>query len=326
MKEITLKARAKINLTLDVVGKREDGYHLIETIMQNLKLYDRIYMKPIFKKDIVIKSNLPWLPTDQRNLAYKAVELIKSKYDIDDGVFIQIDKKIPVSAGLAGGSADCAAVLVGMNQLFDLRISRKEMELIGSQLGSDIPYCLRRGTVMAKDIGTELHNLDQCPHCYVVLAKLPVSVSTVGVYKALDWTSIKTHPNNYKMINAMKNNDIKKMGSLLGNVLEDVTISMHPKIGNIKECLLNNGATGALMSGSGPTVFGLFEDYETAKKASLTVKEQLGIREVYVTEIFQNYQKYNYHYASNSNSSTSNKYTKHNKPNSNNHNKKYTKK
>ncbi|WP_312061138.1 4-(cytidine 5'-diphospho)-2-C-methyl-D-erythritol kinase [Anaerotignum sp.] len=287
MKDIRLRARAKINLTLDVTGKRDDGYHLIESIMQTVSLYDGIYMKRIQKNEIILKSNLSWLPTDNRNLAYRAAELMKAKFGIKEGVFIEIDKRIPVAAGLAGGSADCAAVLVGMNRLFDLGLSMKELESLAFLLGSDIPYCVQRGTVVSEGVGEILTPVKcPCPMCYVVLAKLPVSVSTATVYRGLDWQSVQDHPDTKGMIQAMAEADITKMGQLLGNVLETVTIPMHPKIAQLKEELVQLGAEGALMSGSGPTVFGLFKEEEIAKKAASTIRKKFGLKEVVATKIY----------------------------------------
>ncbi|MCQ4936128.1 4-(cytidine 5'-diphospho)-2-C-methyl-D-erythritol kinase [Anaerotignum propionicum] len=287
MKDIRLRARAKINLTLDVTGKRDDGYHLIESIMQTVSLYDGIYMKRIQKNEIILKSNLSWLPTDNRNLAYRAAELMKAKFGIKEGVFIEIDKRIPVAAGLAGGSADCAAVLVGMNRLFDLGLSMKELESLAFLLGSDIPYCVQRGTVVSEGVGEILTPVKcPCPMCYVVLAKLPVSVSTATVYRGLDWQSVQNHPDTKGMIQAMAEADITKMGQLLGNVLETVTIPMHPQIAQLKEELVQLGAEGALMSGSGPTVFGLFKEEEIAKKAASTIRKKFGLKEVVATKIY----------------------------------------
>ena len=287
MKDIRLRARAKINLTLDVTGKRDDGYHLIESIMQTVSLYDGIYMKRIQKNEIILKSNLSWLPTDNRNLAYRAAELMKAKFGIKEGVFIEIDKRIPVAAGLAGGSADCAAVLVGMNRLFDLGLSMKELESLAFLLGSDIPYCVQRGTVVSEGVGEILTPVKcPCPMCYVVLAKLPVSVSTATVYRGLDWQSVQDHPDTKEMIQAMAEADITKMGQLLGNVLETVTIPMHPQIAQLKEELVQLGAEGALMSGSGPTVFGLFKEEEIAKKAASTIRKKFGLKEVVATKIY----------------------------------------
>lgn len=286
MREISLKARAKINLTLDVVGKREDGYHLIETIMQNVHLYDYIYMKPIHKNDIIIKSNLHWLPTDQRNLAYKAVQSIKEKYGLNRGVFIEMNKRIPVSAGLGGGSADCAAVLVGMNQLFQMGISRMEMEKIGEELGSDIPYCLRRGTVLGTGVGADLYNLKPCPKFYIVLGKLPISVSTAIVYKNIELDKIVTKPDTKGMISAIEKGDVEKIGRCLGNSLEDVTIKIVPEIARLKETLMNNGAIGSMMSGSGPTVFGIFDSFEKARIGANAIRREHKLRDIFITEIF----------------------------------------
>ena len=288
MKEIRLKARAKINLTLDVTGKREDGYHLLETIMQTVQLYDGIYMKKLDKPEIKLKTNLPWLPVDERNLAWKAANLMRETYGIEDGVFIEIDKRIPVAAGLAGGSTDCAAVLVGMNRLYDLRLSETELEELAGRLGSDIPYCVRRGTVLCEGVGEIMTNVEHpCPECYVVLAKLPVSVSTVSVYKGLKWDQVEEHPDTQAMLDAMAEGDIAKMGKLLCNVLETVTIEMHPKIAEIKTRLMELGAEGALMSGSGPTVFALFKDREKAKKAAALVKREFALKDSVATKTYR---------------------------------------
>ena len=288
MREIRLKARAKINLTLDVTGKREDGYHLLETIMQTVALYDGIYMKRIQKPEIKLKTNLPWLPTDDRNLAWKAANLMRETFGIKEGVFIEMDKRIPVAAGLAGGSADCAAVLVGMNRLFDLRLSQKRLEELAGQLGSDIPYCIRRGTVLAEGVGEVMTDVAfPCPDCYVVLAKLPVSVSTVSVYKGLKWQEVEEHPDTEAMLTAMKEKNVSRMGDLLCNVLETVTIPMHPRIADIKNRLLELGAEGALMSGSGPTVFALFTERERARRAAAQVKREFALKECVATRIYQ---------------------------------------
>lgn len=288
MREIRLKARAKINLTLDVTGKREDGYHLLETIMQTVALYDGIYMKKLEKPGIKLKTNLSWLPADERNLAWKAANLMRETFGIEDGVFIEIDKRIPVAAGLAGGSTDCAAVLVGMNRLFDLHLSQRELEELAGRLGSDIPYCVRRGTVLCEGVGEILTNVEYpCPDCYVVLAKLPVSVSTVSVYKGLRWQEVQEHPNTEAMLKAMEEKDVAKMGKLLCNVLETVTIPMHPKIVKIKERLMELGAEGALMSGSGPTVFALFTEREKARKAAALVKREFALKDSVATRIYQ---------------------------------------
>lgn len=288
MKSIRLKARAKINLTLDVVGKREDGYHLLESVMQTVALYDGIVIERIPEDAIVIEANLPWLPKDERNLAYKAAHLMRKNYNIQEGVCIQIDKRIPVAAGLAGGSSDCAAVLVGMNRLFDLGLKRWELQKLALTLGSDIPYCIQRGTALAEGVGEILTPIkSDCPVCHVVLAKLPVSMSTAVVYGGLQLDDIEKHPNAKKMIAAMEAGDIAEMGRNLGNVLESVSIPMQPKIAKIKEEMIALGAEGALMSGSGPTVFGLFQDEAVAKRAAAKIRRKFGLKEVFATRMYR---------------------------------------
>ena len=288
MKEIRLKARAKINLTLDVTGKREDGYHLLETIMQTVALYDGIYMKRLDKPIIKLKTNLRWLPTDERNLAWRAAALMRERFSLEGGVFIEIHKQIPVAAGLAGGSADCAAVLLGMKLLFGLRLSGKQLEELAAQLGSDIPYCLRRGTVLCEGVGERMTNLRHpCPRGYVVLAKLPVSVSTASVYRDLRWQEVTQHPDAQAMRRAMERGSLSEVGGLLCNVLETVTIPRYPKIAELKQRLLALGAEGALMSGSGPTVFGLFQERSAARRAAAVIKREFAIRDVFTTEIYR---------------------------------------
>lgn len=288
MEELRLKARAKINLTLDVTGKREDGYHLLETIMQTVALYDGVYLKKLKKPEIKLKTNLHWLPTDERNLAWKAAALMRETYGIREGVFIEIDKRIPVAAGLAGGSADCAAVLVGMNHLFGLHLSGRELEELAGRLGSDIPYCVRRGTVLCEGVGEKMTNAAYpCPPCYVVLAKLPVSVSTAAVYKKLRWDTVTEHPHTEEMLRAMAEGNLAKMGGLLCNVLETVTTAMYPEIEQLKERLMQLGAEGALMSGSGPTVFALFRERDAARMAAETVKNEFSLKDSVMTEIYR---------------------------------------
>lgn len=287
METINLKARAKINLTLDVTGKRENGYHELKMIMQTVGLYDDITLTRIPEDTILLTSNASWMPTDARNLAYRAAQLLRETYHLTDGIQIHIDKRIPVAAGLAGGSADCAAVLVGMNRLFDLQLSRTKLEELALTMGTDIPYCVRRGTVLAEGVGEVLTNIHPpCPDCYVVLAKLPVSVSTAKVYQSLQWERITQHPDTDGMLAAMAAGDIAAMGQCLGNVLETVTIPMYPKIAKLKETLIQHGAQGALMSGSGPTVFGLFTEQQRAKSAANALRRQYHIRDVFVTRIY----------------------------------------
>lgn len=292
--EIILKARAKINLTLDVTGKREDNYHILEMIMQTISLYDKVYVKKIDKPVLRLKSNLDWLPADERNLAYMAAKLLKEEFQIKQGIFIELDKRIPVAAGLAGGSTDCAAVLIAVNRLFRLGLSKEELMKYGLRLGADVPYCIMRGTVLAQGIGEVLTPLSQqCPFCYVVLVKLPISVSTAFVYKNLSLQSIQSRPNTAKMIQSIENGDLEGVCNYLCNVLETVTISHYPEINKVKKRLLQLGAKGSLMSGSGPTVFGLFKEKETAQKAVLQLKEELKIKDIIFTTIFHTNHTYN---------------------------------
>jgi len=292
MKEIMLKARAKINLTLDVTGKREDGYHTLKMIMQTVALYDGVYLKKIDKPMIKMKTNLEWLPIDERNLAYRAAQLLRDAYHIKEGVFIQLDKRIPVAAGLAGGSADCAAVLFGMNRLFRLRLSEKELMAFALKLGTDIPYCIMRSTALAEGVGEILTPIvPSCPKFHIVLAKLPVSVSTAFIYGNLSLPMMGKHPDTEKMLNCIKNQDIEGIGKNLCNVLETATIPMHPRIQKIKDDLVKMGAEGALMSGSGPTVFGIFKEKDTAKKAASMLRRTYHMKDVFVTEIYNEMKK-----------------------------------
>ena len=286
MDHINLKARAKINITLDVTGVRDDGYHELKMIMQTVELYDGVYIKKIEKPIIKLKSNLEWLPKDERNLAYRAAALIREKYGIKEGVYIELRKAIPVAAGLAGGSSDCASVLYGMNKLFDLGISRKTLAEIGLTLGSDVPYCLMRGTALAEGRGEILTRLPSCPKAWVVLAKPPMGLSTAAVYKAIDRAKEIYHPNTEAVIEAIKDNDLHRMARNLSNVLETVSMEMCPMVGEIKRRFMETGAIGSLMSGSGPTVYGLFESRKIAQSSAETIKEEFGLRDVALTKIY----------------------------------------
>ncbi|MEA4972521.1 MAG: 4-(cytidine 5'-diphospho)-2-C-methyl-D-erythritol kinase [Candidatus Metalachnospira sp.] len=283
---MNVKARAKINLTLDVTGIRDDGYHDLKMIMQTVELYDKVYIKEIAKSNIKLKSNIEWLPVDDRNLAYKAAEILKNRYNIKKGIFIELSKSIPVAAGLAGGSADCAAVLYGMNVLFDIGISKQELMNIALELGSDVPYCLMRGTALAEGRGEILTKLSPCPKAWVVLAKPPVGMSTASVYKAIDAFDSYKHPNTEAMIDAIEKHDITAVAKNLSNVLENASIPMCSMIADLKETLNDCGALGSLMSGSGPTVYGLFEKKASAENAVSVIKKKFEIKDVFLTKIY----------------------------------------
>ena len=285
MNQIELKALAKINLGLDVLGKRENGYHDVRMIMQSIYLYDEVKIEKKDTLEIEVVSNLNFLPTGEDNIAYKAARLLQEEFKISDGVKITLKKHIPVAAGLAGGSSNAAAVLFGMNRMFRLGLSQKSLMERGVKLGADVPYCIMRGTVLAEGIGEELHKLPAMPKCTVLIAKPPVSVSTKTVYEALDSKEITEHPDIDGIIEGLERQDLKKIAGCMGNVLEDVTIPMHPVIDEIKQVMKDCGALGAMMSGSGPTVFGLFESRAGARDAQRRIREKALTRQVYVTNI-----------------------------------------
>lgn len=289
MNYIKLKARAKINTALDVLGKRDDGYHELRMIMQTVNLCDNIFIKtenPEEGNGITLTANVPWLPVDERNLMYKAAALMKERYGIKQGINMDLTKRIPVAAGLAGGSSDCAAVIVGLNRLFDLNLPLEEQFAIGKELGADVPYCIMRGTVLAEGIGDKLTRLPPFPDCYVLLCKPNINVSTASVYKNIDDCGIDVHPDIDGMIENIKAGNLKAVSDGMCNVLENVTIANHPIIADIKAKMLELGAVGSMMSGSGPTVFGFYESYEPALEALKEIRRIFRTREVYVTTIF----------------------------------------
>lgn len=286
MNSIILKGRAKINLTLDVVGKRENGYHDLEMIMQTINLYDTIYIRKTKVPGIRLKANYSWLPTNEKNIAYRAAQLFFEESKIAGGIAIELTKRIPVAAGLAGGSTDAAATLVGLNRLYETHYSKEKLMEMGLKLGADVPFCIARGTMLAEGIGEELTPLTPMPCTYVVLVKPPISVSTAVVYKNLDVNRIKKHPETTTVIEALKEGNVQKIADHMSNVLEEVTIPMHPEIGTIKTAFMEQGAMGTMMSGSGSTVFGLFETKEAASKAAKYFKIHHNMREVYVTTTY----------------------------------------
>jgi len=251
-----VKAPAKINLSLDVLGKREDGYHEVEMVMTTVDLADRLEISHKEENSISILSHNRFVPDDERNLAYKAAKLLKEKFRIQTGVNIKIEKNIPVAAGLAGGSSDAAAALKGLNQLWNLGLSVEELATLGAEIGSDVSFCVYGGTALAKGRGEKIQPLPAPPKCWVILAKPSIGVSTSDVYGRLDVSNIE-HPNTGKMIEAIKKGNYELMCANLGNVLESVTLEMHPEVKQIKEYMKRFGADAVLMSGSGPTVFGL---------------------------------------------------------------------
>ena len=285
MNQIELKALAKINLGLDVLGRRENGYHDVRMVMQSIYLYDEVKIEKTEAPGIALASNLSFLPTGEGNIAYKAAQLLTEEFEIGEGVKITLNKHIPVAAGLAGGSSNAAAVLFGMNRMFRLGLTQDELMARGVRLGADVPYCIMRGTVLAEGIGEELSVLPAMPKCTVLIAKPLVSVSTKVVYEALDAKEIVEHPDIDGIIEGLKKHSLKQVAACMGNVLEDVTIPMHPVIDRIKQEMIDAGALNAMMSGSGPTVFGLFESRGAAREAQRRIREKSLTRQVYVTSI-----------------------------------------
>ena len=275
MNSIKLKSRAKVNLSIDVLGKRQDGYHLVEMIMQTIDLYDLIEINEKDNDQITIKSTSDEIPLDCNNLVYKAANLIKKTFNIDKGVEIHIKKNIPVAAGMAGGSSNAAAVLVGLNKLWNLNLSNQQLEKIGLKLGADVPFCINGGAVLASGIGEELTPIkgltkDVC----ILVCKPDLFVSTKEVYECIDSKDIDKRPNNKFLIECLKNEDTRQLAENMFNVLEGVTMDKHPVIQQIKDIMTNNRALGAMMSGSGPTVFGLYENREDAVKCKAILEKQ----------------------------------------------------
>lgn len=279
---LTLKAYAKINLALDVLYKRPDGYHEVAMIMQAVQLADTITLTSQ-PTDISLSVNIPGLPADNRNLAYRAALLLKPYASPKQGVQIKLEKKIPLAAGLAGGSADAAAVLKGLNRLWELNLTMDELSKLAAQLGSDVPFCLYNSTMLATGRGEVLEPLSRMPACYVVLAKPAIEVPTAWVYQQFRADRVSRRPDIAAMRNCLDEGNLDGVARNLANVLESVTIPAHPEIAKIKEAMLTNGAMAALMSGSGPTVFGLTPSREKADEIACRLKAE-GVPEIFVAE------------------------------------------
>ena len=280
-----LKSLAKINLGLDVLGRRENGYHDVRMVMQTVYLYDNVILEKTQEEGISLETNLFFLPVDENNIAYKAAKLLFDEFHLEGGLRIRLEKRIPVSAGLAGGSSNAAAVLVGVNRMYDLGLSQQDLMDRGVTLGADVPYCVMRGTVLAEGIGEELTPLPAMPKCYVLLAKPSISVSTKVVYDKLDSKEIEEHPDIDRILEGLAESDLTKIANAMGNVLEKVTIEDHPIIEEIKNVMKEDGALNAMMSGSGPTVFGIFEDKLQAREAQQRIRQSKLAGQVYVANV-----------------------------------------
>ena len=288
MKELKMKAMAKINLGLDVLRKREDGYHDLRMVMQTICLYDQIALTVKERPGITVNTNLSYLPTNEDNLVYRAARLLMDECDVKEGLEIGLKKYIPVAAGLAGGSSDAAAVLVGVNRLFGLGFSEQELMKRAVKIGADVPYCIMRGTALAEGIGERLTKLPHAPGMHVLIAKPPIHVSTGFVYGNLKADQLTQHPDIDGQVRAIRDGDFYRMAELMGNVLETVTIPAHPIIQEIKDCMMAHGAVNAMMSGSGPTVFGLFDEEKKAREAYETLNGSELAKNVFLTKFFHN--------------------------------------
>lgn len=273
MNTIIKRAYGKLNLSLDIVGKREDGYHLVCMVMQTVDLYDELTIQKTDKPGIQLTTDRPDLPTNEDNLIYKATKLLFDEFQIKGGVSIHLKKQIPIAAGMAGGSADCAATLLGINTLFDLKLTEQDLQKRAVTMGADIPYCIMGGTALSEGIGEVLTPISPVPDCHVLLVKPNIDISTKWVYQTLRWNTLTSHPDTKKMLSALEAQSLSEVSATMENVLETVTIPAYPVIASIKEKLLSLGAINAMMSGSGPTVFGLFPDQTAGEKAYSICKE-----------------------------------------------------
>ena len=299
IKHLSLKAYGKINLGLDVLRRREDGYHDVRMIMQTVGIFDRVDL--IWKEEpgIQVETNLYYLPTNENNLVYKAAKLLMDEFQVQEGLLVRLRKFIPVAAGMAGGSSDAAAVLFGVNKMFRLGLTTEELMERGVKIGADVPYCILRGTALSEGIGEVLTSLSPVPQCQVLVAKPGINVSTKFVYENLHANDLRPeqHPDIDGMIRAIKAQDLQGIADKLGNVLETVTVKEYPVIQEIKDKMLEFGAIGSLMSGSGPTVFGLFTNPKAAQQAyeELRYGESSGLaKQVYLTNFYNQKEENNH--------------------------------
>ena len=280
-----LRAFAKINLGLDILRKREDGYHEVRMIMQTIQMYDVLEMKKVKKPGISLSVNYPYIPSDERNLVYKAAKLLMDEFQVKEGVDIRLEKFIPVAAGMAGGSSDAAAAMVGINHLFKLGLSEKDLMDRAVNIGADVPYCIMRGTALAEGIGEKLTRIAQVPDCYMLIGKPGIGVSTKTAYESLQLDKIQSHPDIDGMIRDIENGNLLAMTDKMGNVFESGIIGKYPVIGEIKDLMEANGALKAMMSGSGPTVFGIFDDREKMEAAAAVLRQSNLAKTVFATEV-----------------------------------------
>lgn len=284
MDKLQLKAYGKINLGLDVIRKRPDGYHDLDMIMQMVDVYDDVIIEKKAGEEIVVKADAAVLSNGKDNLAYMAAKMLFDEFGIQSGVEITIHKRIPIAGGMAGGSSDCATTLIGINEMFNLGLSKQQLMERGVKLGADVPYCVLGGTAIARGIGEVLTPLPTPPQCHVIIAKPPISVSTAYVYGHIRPDEITKRPDIEQMTLAIKEQDLNKLSDLLYNVMEEVTVSEYPVIEKLKSIMLENGALNSIMSGSGPTVFGLFDDRKKAQAAMKALDSKELTEQLYLTK------------------------------------------
>ncbi len=269
--EIMEKAPAKINLGLDILGKRSDGLHELAMVMASIDLADRLYLEEIPEDKIIIETNKAFLPTDKKNHVYEALELVKERFGIKQGLQVKIHKEIPVAAGLGGGSTDSAAALRAVNRLWDLGLSMEELASLGAEVGSDVPYCVYGQTSLVEGFGEKVTPIAPMPQCWVVVVKPRMSVSTRAIFAQIVMEDLY-HPDISALVSAIEAGDYQKMTQNLGNSMEVVTIRKHPVIQQLKDRMLKYGADAAMMSGSGPTVYALCHKYSRAKHVMNALK------------------------------------------------------
>lgn len=283
MNEYQMRAYAKINLGLDVVRRLENGYHEVKMVMQTVGIYDVLSFEKT-ESGIVVTTDTEELPADGNNLIHKAAKLMLEHYGIRQGIRIHLQKNIPIAAGMAGGSTDAAAAMKGINRLFDLGASLKELMELGVRIGADVPYCIMGGTALAEGIGEKLTPLTDAPECFLLVAKPDINISTKYVYEHLDAAGITHHPDIDGMVEAIGAGSLQGILDRMENVLESVTVAAYPVIATIKDRMRELGAVGSLMSGSGPTVFGIFLEEAKAKEAYEQIKREQLAKQIFVTE------------------------------------------
>lgn len=282
-----LRAMAKINLGLDIIGKREDGYHEVRMIMQTIRMYDVLEIRKKSSPGISLSTNLPYIPCDERNLVYKAAKILMDEFHVEEGLSMKLTKSVPVAAGMAGGSSDAAAAFVGVNRLFHLGLSQEELMKRAVQVGADVPYCVMRGTALAEGIGEKLTRLPDLPGCYILIGKPGINVSTRTAYENLDLNEIRKRPDIDGMIRDIKNKDLYSMTGKMENVFEPGIMAKYPVIREIRDLMEKQGALKAMMSGSGPTVFGIFDDAGKMQNAARALKKSGLAKTVFATRTYK---------------------------------------